>query len=286
MSEGNGHPYSWSSIFNGYDPDYMADCPFPAIPEYLAHQNFPEDAIRGAQVTHIWTQTRELSNHIAQCAQIESVVTNLPEMVSEVDAVLLARDDSENHFAMAEPFIEAGLPIYIDKPLAILSSEAESIYKLEQSEGQIFTCSALAYADEFKLSESELAELGSIQSFEAHVSDPWETYAIHIIEPVLKLIGENSNIEAISANHEGNGVEVAVKWDNQITGTFTADPDSEDPIAIRIFGESGQRELIFVDSFNAFKSALQEFVEICNGEKENLSKEITLKCVEIIEQGL
>ena len=41
MSEGNGHPYSWSAIFNGYDADAMRDCPFPAIPEYLARRRFP-----------------------------------------------------------------------------------------------------------------------------------------------------------------------------------------------------------------------------------------------------
>ena len=33
LSEGNGHPYSWSAIFNGYDPQAMASCPFPDIPD-------------------------------------------------------------------------------------------------------------------------------------------------------------------------------------------------------------------------------------------------------------
>ena len=35
MSEGNGHPYSWSAIFNGYNSLEMEDCGFPVIPEYL-----------------------------------------------------------------------------------------------------------------------------------------------------------------------------------------------------------------------------------------------------------
>ena len=39
LSEGNGHPYSWSAIFNGYDPEYMKDCPWEVIPEYLSKQN-------------------------------------------------------------------------------------------------------------------------------------------------------------------------------------------------------------------------------------------------------
>ena len=35
MTEGNGHPYSWSAMYNGYDRKYMDKCPFAAIPTYL-----------------------------------------------------------------------------------------------------------------------------------------------------------------------------------------------------------------------------------------------------------
>ena len=35
MTEGNGHPYSWSAMFNGYDPEEMETCGFPVIPRYL-----------------------------------------------------------------------------------------------------------------------------------------------------------------------------------------------------------------------------------------------------------
>ena len=61
LSPGNGHPYSWSAIINGYDPVFMKDCGFPVIPEYLAKQSFPEDSISNAEVTHIWTEDLNLS---------------------------------------------------------------------------------------------------------------------------------------------------------------------------------------------------------------------------------
>ena len=32
LSSGNGHPYSWAAIINGYDKSEMAKCPFPVIP--------------------------------------------------------------------------------------------------------------------------------------------------------------------------------------------------------------------------------------------------------------
>ena len=36
---GNGHPYSWSAMFNGYDREAMTkECPFAGIPVYLNKQ--------------------------------------------------------------------------------------------------------------------------------------------------------------------------------------------------------------------------------------------------------
>ena len=58
MSSGNGHPYSWSAICNGYDPLLMEDCGFPVIPRYLEKQKYPDDFIHEATVTHVWTQDR------------------------------------------------------------------------------------------------------------------------------------------------------------------------------------------------------------------------------------
>ena len=53
MVDGNGHPYSWSAIFNGYNPEEMAKCPYPAIPAYLEKEPKETLRIKGARVTHI-----------------------------------------------------------------------------------------------------------------------------------------------------------------------------------------------------------------------------------------
>lgn len=97
ISEGNGHPYSWAAIVNGYDEAEMARCPFPAIPRYLAEHRFPDEAIDDARVTHLWTQDPTASRQIAAASMIEHIVSSPEEMVGEVDAVLLARDDAERH---------------------------------------------------------------------------------------------------------------------------------------------------------------------------------------------
>lgn len=117
MSEGNGHPYSWSAIFNGFDMEFMKNCPFSSIPDYLSEQQFPTDFLtQDAEVTHIYTQDISISEHIAKSSLVKNIVQNPKEMIGKIDALLLARDDAENHMKYAKDFLDAGIPIYIDKP--------------------------------------------------------------------------------------------------------------------------------------------------------------------------
>lgn len=286
LSEGNGHPYSWSAIFNGYNEEYMKDCLFPVIPDYLSKQKFPEDCIKGAKVTHIWTQDKAVSEQVAKASNIDYVVEHYKDMIGQVDAILLARDDAENHYEMAKSFIEAGLPIYIDKPLATSLKEAEIIYNLEKYKGQIFCCSALSYAKELKLTDELKNEIGEIKYIDAIVIKDWEKYSIHIIEPVLKMFDDYGKIIAESSNVYYNCHSVTVNWENGITTSFKTLDDCKSPIKITLFGTKATKDLIFTDTYNAFKSALSEFIQIVKKEKINTSKEVTLKAIEIIEKGM
>jgi predicted dehydrogenase len=151
LSEDNGHPYSWAAMFNGYDPGAMSACPYPVIPAYLAKQVFPDDAIPGARVTHVWAQDRAVAEHVAAAALIPRIVDRYESMIGEVDAILLARDDAENHLEMSIPFLDAGLPIYIDKPVVLTLENLEALYEHQRYGGQIFSCSAMRFSDLFEI---------------------------------------------------------------------------------------------------------------------------------------
>src|SRR6185369_739330 len=171
---GNGHPYSWSAIFNGYEPQAMAACPFPVIPQYLAQRRFPEDALPEGKVTHVWTQDAALSAHIAVASRIPHVVTRFEDMIGAVDAVLLARDDAETHEAFATPFLEAGLPVYIDKPFALDQATADRILSREQFPGQIFSCTPLIFASELALCAADRENFGRLRHVAAVTPKYWD----------------------------------------------------------------------------------------------------------------
>src|SRR5690349_3395381 len=115
MSPGNAHPTSWSAIINGvFNGEAITNMGYPAVADYL-EANKPTLGLPGAKVTHVLSQSREVSEMIAATAGIDNIAEAPADMIPQVDAILLTRDDPEQHVAMAKPFIDAGLPIFIDK---------------------------------------------------------------------------------------------------------------------------------------------------------------------------
>lgn len=284
LSPGNGHPYSWSAICNGYDPAAMATCPYPAIPAYLAARRFPDDAISSARVTHVWTQDHSVSAHVAAAALIPTVVDDPRDFIGSVDAVLLARDDAETHLEFAAPFLKEGIPVYIDKPLALTRAAAEAIYARQSRPGLVFSCSALAYAREFLLSDGERAALGRLRYVEAITPKDWDRYAIHVIEPLMRLLANEGDIMRNVAS--GNGIRALdLTWASGLTGRIVALGTAAGPIAIRLYGESGSRTMTFEDSFEAFRSALIDFTEIVGGRRSPQQPDDVLALIDIVEAG-
>lgn len=285
LSPGNGHPYSWSAIFNGYDPAYMEECGFPVIPRYLEKQRFPEDAIAEAQVTHVWTQRKEISAHVAKAALIPNVVDHYTDMIGQVDGILLARDDAETHLEFAAPFLKAGLPVYIDKPLALSVAEAKQLLELQRYPGQLFSCSALRYAKEFQLSPADWAQIGRLRHIHAIVPKDWNKYAVHVIEPLLLLASERGSLEGTYTWQNDDSITLAARYAGGVRVLINTMGSSQAPLSLRLMGESGWKDLFFEDTYFAFKRALYEFVQGIIQRDVRTEPGFMLEVVNLIELG-
>lgn len=282
MSDGNGHPYSWAAIFNGYDKDKMELCPFKSIPEYLKKETYPDNFLTEyGEVTHIWTQDPIISKQIAEASNIPKTCDHFEEMIGYIDALLLARDDAENHFIYAHKFLSEGIPVYIDKPFALNTASANKLWNATTFEDQIFTCSALQFAKEFQQDQIKDEIIGDIKMVWASTPKSWDKYAVHIIEPVLNFLEGRGKIKYTKPIKLGASVE----WKSGISCVFQTTEDLISPICIRVQGERGFQILYFEDSFYAFKHALKRFVDVVNKQKPNLSKSNTIEMVKILEQA-
>ena len=207
-SVGNGHPYSWSAILNGYDKLLMNKCPYPIISNYLGREVIQGGAL-GASVTHIWTEDVSQSKAIAACSGIPNICINLDELINSVDGVLHARDDYEMHPKFIEAYVDAKKPCFIDKPFCLDIETARALFALDPLEQYLYTCSAIIFSSKL---HSAMIENG--RKVKATGPKDWEKYAIHLIEPSLKILNDPSLIDYLIHPTVGTSKHVTFNFDD------------------------------------------------------------------------
>lgn len=259
MVEGNGHPYSWSAIFNGYDPDAMAKCPYPVIPAYLFRE--PKETLRipNAAVTHIWTDDPADAERVARAALIPHRVARPEEVIGRVDAVIIPTDRGEEHLERARIFVEAGIPLFIDKPLVDNEKDLKSFGRWAAGGRAILSSSCMRYAKEFLPYRESTRELGTVRFATITTPKSWERYGIHALEgayPVLRpgfVSARNTGTADRNIVHfrHRSGTELVAAAIADMTGSFGV---------LGLFGTLGHVTLSFGDTFYAFKKQLEAFV--------------------------
>lgn len=258
MSPGNAHPYSWSAIINGhFDGAEISRVGYPAVTAYL-EANRDTLGIPSARVTHVWAQDSATAASIARTARIPHVVTGLTDMIGAVDAVILARDDPEKHREMAAPFIEAGIPVFIDKPLAYSREDLEWFSGQHAAGKFIMSCSSMRYACECRTARQELHTLGKLELVTAVGKKDWKKYGVHLLEAIFGMLDDP---EAGSVQHIGEpdreivrirlrtGTDLTLHLFADITGTFQ----------VSLFGQQGWRLVDIRNSYSMFRDNLIEF---------------------------
>ena len=260
---GNGHPYSWSAMFNGYDERRMTDeCPFPGIPQYLNRQPKESLTIPDASVTHICcTEEYEFdADHVAQCSLIPKVVEKPTDVIGRVDGVIIATDIGSEHVERARPFVEAGVPIFVDKPMVDNPADLEIFSEWVRSGKPILSSSSMRYAKEFAPYRISTHDLGALRYVSITTAKKWETYGIHALEAIYPIIGPGfisaRNTGTLARNvvhftHE-RGIDLIVVASKDMSGGFGV---------LTLCGTDGYAQLKFSDTFYSFKTQLEVFVE-------------------------
>ena len=256
LSEGNGHPFSFSAILNGYSDTGFAKANWPVIHNYLRLRKPQEFGIPGAKVTHVWTQDPALSQTICEASLVGHVVQKPGDFIGEVDGVIVARDDYETHMQFARPFLEAGLPVFMDKPLA-LSVEEMRFYKPFLESGQLTTCAGARYASELDSVREGIRGYGRLGLIRGTTARSWEKYGIHLIDAILNVTPARPiSARALPAAH----MSVEVEMNDHSKVQLDAMGDAFKAIRLEFVGSEKTTSHDLTDNFSMFKRCLDKFV--------------------------
>lgn len=287
MVDGNGHPYSWSAIINGsYDKERMAQCGYPAIPAYLDAQ--PESAlgIAGAQVTHVWCDDPKDAEKAAAASHVPAVVENATDVIGKVDAVVIATDIGHEHVERARPFIEAGIPIFIDKPLTDRSDHLQQFIEWHAQGKPLMSTSCMRYAKEFQELRARLGAIGELRLITVTMAKSWERYGIHAIEAIYPFLpaggykrvrhsGDRKH-NVVHVSHAA-GAEVVLGVIDDLYGGFGC---------VNVYGTEGADRAAFGDTFYAFKTQLEAFIEYLRTGSSPVDFNETIEQIKIVIAGM
>jgi hypothetical protein len=182
-----------------------------------------EERVRGARVVACLYQGRtdqdaeDEKKFLAQLQAmgVEKVVARPEDMLGQVDAVAIVSRAGDEHLALAEPFLKAGLPTFVDKPLADHLDIARKIVALaREHKAPLFSASPVRYYHEVTNHQKNCEEVGKVMS--GSVWSPAHRdiafYGIHAIEMMSALWGPGARW--VSAFHSDDKHVAWVGYEN------------------------------------------------------------------------
>ena len=285
FTEGNGHPYSWSAMFNDYDKEAMEECGFPVIPAYLGKQPKETIGIKGAKITHICCtgfKGIEEARKVAKASNIENVVEKPEDMIGEVDAVICATDVGDEHVERCRPFLEAGIPMFIDKPLVNSEEDLKTFVKWRNEGKKFISCSSLRYNKALEPFYTNHYELGKLIYICQPMAKKFETYGIHAIEGVYPLLGEGF----LSVRNTGTYEQAHLHIKHKSGCNVTIAQGMGMSGGTLIVGTAGNTYVTTQDSYYCFKKQLDLFVHWLRTGEEPFPFSETVELMKIIIAGI
>ena len=286
MTEGNGHPYSWSIIINGrYNAEALAKCPYAAIIDYISKQPKNTLGIQDVEVSHVWTDNPEDAKLVAKVAEIENIVEDPKDVIGQVDAVLVATDIGSEHVERCRPFVEANVPIFVDKPLCDNFTDLK-IFQQWIDEGKpIISSSAMRYCKEYEPYHQSTYELGDLRYINVTMAKSWEKYGIHALETLYPIVGPGftsiQNLGDKDRNivhlHHSKGIDINIANVFDMIGGFGL---------VSLVGTKSGIQIKSNDTFYAFKKQLESYVHYLRTGIKPVPWEETKELMQLVAAGI
>ncbi len=223
------HVIAFTSILN----DATQDKHVPGGKVVAAYRGGSDD------IASSYERLDKFTNQLKNDFGIE-IVDTIEALCQRVDAVLLESVDGRPHLEQVKPVIAAGLPVFIDKPMAGSLADVIAIFDLAEKNGvPCFSSSSYRYYDSMlKLLETNVGEIrGAISYGPAHLEPThpdlfW--YGVHPTEALFTVLG--TGCESVVRTHTENTDVVTGVWSGGRVGTLRGLRNQKTPHQVIVFG--------------------------------------------------
>jgi predicted dehydrogenase len=244
----------------------------PDHPNYIANAD--------AKIVAIWGEDAARTRQAATLGQIATIVDAPGDLMGQVDAVFCITRHGGKHLNLVRPYLEAGVPVFVDKPLATEPTDARAIVELAQQRGTPFTSfSTVRFSADTQDFLAKSQTLGGVRAGvytgPASRRNPYGGvifYAIHSIELMLMVQGTGvawvQALEAPAVDAEDNGNMTAVcAWPDGATATLELTVDAHYGFRALAVGKDGFH-CADIDISDCYREGMQRILPCLRGERD------------------
>jgi hypothetical protein len=207
------------------------------------------------------------------------IVDSIEALLDRVDVVLLETNDGQRHLEQVLPVLEAGKPVFVDKPIAASLADAVRIFEAAEEHGvPLFSASSLRYAQNAlavrrgeRVGEVVGAMTYSPATLEPHHPDLF-WYGIHGVELLYTVMG--TGCETVTrVSTEGTDVVVGTWADGRI-GTFRGMRTGPHDYGGTAFGAE---EIVPLGPYQGYEPLVKDILTFFKTGEPPVSREETLE---------
>lgn len=214
------------------------------------------------------------------------IVDSVEDLLTKVDVVLIESVDGRPHLEYARKAIQAGKPLFVDKPVAGSLADAVELYRLaNEAKIPVFSSSGLRFSGGVRGMTSD-DRVGKVLGCEARspcVIEPHHPdlfwYGIHGVETLYTIMGPGC--ESVTRTHTPEADVVVGVWKDGRIGTFRGlRGEHARGFGATVFGSKG---VVPSGGFEGYQPLVVEIVKFFKSGKPPVSAEETLEIFAFME---
>jgi predicted dehydrogenase len=176
---------------------------------------------RDVEVVGVYSNESEATKRLSEQFSVP-VLENYADAVGKIDGLVITARNGENHYKYAKPYIESGIPMFIDKPITNSEEDAVTFMKELLAHNVRFCGGSSLKQDSTvaQLKADRLAEKGG-KTLGGYVRAPYDKeseyggfffYAQHLVEMVGEIFGRHPL--SVTARENGGHVHVLFHYED------------------------------------------------------------------------
>jgi len=254
-----------------------------------------EQWIEGAQVVAGFPGTSKVEDEQTLAEYTETLagygvdVVDAPEdLIGKIDAVMVEFQSGIVHLEYARPFLEAGVPTFVDKPFTCSVADARELAELAKANDvPLFSSSSLRYALEIQQLKAEQAQAGEVLGAMAyspaglHPQNPGLFhYGMHAVETLYALMGQGC--QEVWCAYEAGAEVVVGRWQDERIGSIWGTRGGPHAYGFTAWCENEVRACA-INANYIYRELLKEVVGMFESGIAPLDIEETIELVAFIE---